>query len=324
MTPHRRAFLAVIAVAGIGVSAAAAPAASSRDLERLVRRYYAAVAAEDIDRLAPLLCFGSQEQATRYLGVYRAVFQATDTRIEELRIERVEADQAAGAAAVHVRTQSVVSNHDRSDRFRKEAAHVVLCLRREGRWRVAKVLRAPDYQMRMQLAQFNQQVGRLEAGPQPDAAPKPPPSDPPPADTLEAPVAEEMRRIEAMLGRGDARGAAGRICGALATLWKRRQRSRWSLFLAWVRRCRARFPALNVAGRTRLDWLEGDLSEFVREEADWAKTVAALRQARDAANRVRLLEDYLRRHVGGFYRPYAQAALEKLRRDQRAEEAPSP
>ena len=75
------------------------------------------------------------------------------------------------------------------------------------------------------------------------------------------------------------------------------------------------------AGEYDVERIESDLA---REEADWAKTVAALKRAQDDANRVRLLEDYLRRHVGGFYRPYAQAALEKLRQDRAAPTAPSP
>jgi len=324
VTPPRPALLALLAAAATAavVSPAVAGDGSSRDVEQLVRRYYAAVAAEDMGRLAPLLWFADEAQAARMLGVYRAVFQATDAQLQALRIERVEADPAAGAAAAHVRTTSVIANHDRSDSFRKEAAHVVLCLRRDGRWRVAKVLRAPDYQMRMQLARFNRQLGQLQAASPPGAGTASGAAAPPGA--LDAAVAAEMRRIEALLGRGGARDAVGRMCGALVALWKRQQRARWRQVLAWVRQCRARFPDLDAAGRNRLDWLESDLAELVREEADWARTLAAVRGAADDAQRARLLQDYVRRHYGGFYRPDAEAALATLRRGRPTPPAPAP
>jgi hypothetical protein len=129
-------------------------------------------------------------------------------------------------------------------------------------------------------------------------------------------VQHEMTAIKAMLPEGDARAAVTRILG-LFRLWKEHQRGQWGVLLGWVHGCRKEFPAVDGAGRHRLNVLEEDLQRLITEEAEWRKVRAKAEQTEDLAARRRMLEAYIRTHIDGFYCRDAEQLMARPRRGPR-------
>jgi hypothetical protein len=188
---------------------------------------------------------------------------------------------------------------------------------------------SPDGEVRPVPSRDGQKVRRAydPTDPEPTEPPllTPPPTDPPkhtaqptqdPPKPLAQLVQREMTAIRAMLPGGDARAAVTRIL-ELFRLWKEHQREQWSVLLAWVRECRKSFPAVDAAGRHRLNVLEEDLQRLIEEETEWRKVRAQAQQATGLAARRKLLEAYIRMHIDGFYCRDAERLMARPRRAPR-------
>jgi len=138
------------------------------------------------------------------------------------------------------------------------------------------------------------------------AKPPEPPLGKPVPDSVDSLIRREMAALALGLGQMAPRAAVARVLGLYRT-WREQQRGQWSVLLEWVRAQRARTPALNAAGRHRLNTLEEDLTSLIVQEAEWRNVRLQVEKTADFAERQRMLRTYLLHHLGGFYYREAEA-----------------
>ncbi len=124
---------------------AVARSSDLRALSKLARDYFGAVEAEDLTRLEGIVAGPTPEDTARVIAWHRAAFAATDVRVRDLRVDKVEVLEGGDGAMVTVTVASVVSSADGSESFANEITYVLLCRPGPaGAWRIARVVRQED------------------------------------------------------------------------------------------------------------------------------------------------------------------------------------